>query len=73
MGVDLEMWRARIGLFCGGGGSKKLKALLAYRKIFRRDAVAWATGETTISTPVAIQAIIAGLLLLLILCFVGSC
>ena len=73
MGVELEVWRARIGLFCGGRGSKKLKALLAYRRLFRRDAVAWATGETTNCTPIAIQAIIACLPLLLILRFLGSC
>ena len=68
MGIDVELWRARIGNFNGGKGSRKLRALLAFR-----DPVAWATGETTNCTPVAVQASIACLSLWLILRFLGSC
>ena len=73
MGIDVELWRARIGTFNGRKGSRKLRALLAFRRLFLRDPVALATGETTNCTPVAVQASIACLSLWLILRFLGSC
>ena len=73
MGIDLALWRARIGTFKGGRISRKLRALLAYQRLFLRDPVAWATGETTNCTPIAVQAGIALLSLWLIVRFLGSC
>ena len=73
MGNDVELWRARIWTFNGGKGSRKLRALLAFRRLYLKDPVGWATGETTNCTPVAVQASIACLSLWLILRFLGSC
>ena len=69
MGIDIELWRARIGISGGGKGSRKLRAL---HMLNLRNSVAWTTGETTSCRTIALHASIACMSLWMILCFLSS-